>query len=169
MALRPKSPNERSEPRHALPFMRPRCCLRYLTFFGNNITEPSYPRGPKPRRYSLAISEASLRPSKSLRGECARRDTLVATLLLLVDVATIDPGLDADDAVRRVRLGEAVVDVGAQRMQRQTALEVPLRAGDLVSVQTAGDANLDALATEAESRVHALTHGATEADALLKL
>src|SRR3954471_6270370 len=33
-ALRPKSPNDTSPPRHALPRMRPRCCLRYFTFFG---------------------------------------------------------------------------------------------------------------------------------------
>src|ERR1700685_3666849 len=35
--FRPKSPKESSEPRHALPVMRPRCCLRYLTFLGINI------------------------------------------------------------------------------------------------------------------------------------
>src|ERR1039457_6471924 len=34
MALRPYSPKAMDEPRHALPHIRPRCCLRYLTFFG---------------------------------------------------------------------------------------------------------------------------------------
>src|ERR1017187_8366325 len=33
-ALRPKSPKEMVDPRHALPAMRPRCCFLYLTFFG---------------------------------------------------------------------------------------------------------------------------------------
>src|SRR5215467_16001479 len=33
----PKSPNSSDEPRHALPRMRPRCCLRYFTFFGINM------------------------------------------------------------------------------------------------------------------------------------
>src|SRR5262249_54981677 len=33
-AFRPYSPNSTSAPRHALPAMRPRCCFRYLTFFG---------------------------------------------------------------------------------------------------------------------------------------
>src|SRR3954462_9920728 len=37
IALRPYSPNDTSPPRHALPRMRPRCCLRYFTFFGINI------------------------------------------------------------------------------------------------------------------------------------
>src|ERR1700749_4403522 len=32
--FKPKSPKEIEEPRHALPAMRPRCCFRYLTFFG---------------------------------------------------------------------------------------------------------------------------------------
>src|SRR5215472_13717293 len=34
IAFRPYSPYEISEPRHALPAMRPRCCFRYFTFFG---------------------------------------------------------------------------------------------------------------------------------------
>src|SRR3970282_2354517 len=40
--LSPYSPKASVEPRQALPFMRPRCCLRYLTFFGINIVH--YPR-----------------------------------------------------------------------------------------------------------------------------
>src|SRR5271169_7138672 len=104
--------------------------------------------------------ETPARPVKTLACECASRNALVATLLLLVDVAAIDPGLDADDAVGGVRFGETVVDVGAQRVQRQTTLEVPLGTGDLVSVQTTGDADLDTLATEAERRVNRLAHRA---------
>jgi len=36
-AFNPYSPNASAPPRHALPVRRPRCCLRYLTFFGINI------------------------------------------------------------------------------------------------------------------------------------
>src|SRR5487761_1411676 len=54
-------------------------------------------------------------------------------------------------------------------MQRQTTLEIPLGTCNLVSVETAGDADLDSLAAEAERGVHALAHGAAETDALLKL
>src|SRR6185503_12032329 len=36
-AFSPNSPNDTSEPRQALPRMRPRCCFRNLTFFGINI------------------------------------------------------------------------------------------------------------------------------------
>ena len=34
---RPMSPNASFEPRKAFPFIRPRCCLRYLTFDGINM------------------------------------------------------------------------------------------------------------------------------------
>src|SRR5277367_5161154 len=113
--------------------------------------------------------ETPARPVKTLACECASRNALVATLLLLVDVAAIDPGLDADDAVGGVSLGETVVDIGTQRVQRQTALEIPFGTGDLISVETAGDANLDAFAAEAQSRINRLAHRAAEADALLEL
>src|ERR1700722_18328446 len=91
------------------------------------------------------------------------------TALLLVNIAAVDPGLDADDSVGGVRLGETVVDVGAQRVQRQTALEIPLGTGNFVAVQAARYANLDALATEAQRGVDRLAHGPAEADALLEL
>src|SRR5512147_466410 len=37
VALSPKSPKASWEPVQALPFMRPRCCFLYLTFFGINM------------------------------------------------------------------------------------------------------------------------------------
>src|SRR5271157_5335314 len=37
IAFRAYSPNAMDDPRQALPFMRPRCTLRYLTFLGINI------------------------------------------------------------------------------------------------------------------------------------
>src|SRR5216117_2921945 len=49
MAFNPKSPNASAEPRHAFPAMRPRCCLRYFTFFGINIGTTLVLPGP-PRR-----------------------------------------------------------------------------------------------------------------------
>src|SRR5260370_22329597 len=91
--------------------------------------------------------------------------SLLAALLLVVDVAEVDPGLDADDTMRGLRLGKAVVDVRAQGVQRQTTLQVPLGARDFVAVQPARNADLDALAAEAQRRIHALTHRAAERDA----
>src|SRR4029453_3228483 len=49
MAFSPKSPNDTSDPRHALPRMRPRCCLRYLTFFGINMVFSLVLLGDHPR------------------------------------------------------------------------------------------------------------------------
>ena len=37
IAFKPYSPNASEEPRQALPVIRPRCALRYLTFFGINM------------------------------------------------------------------------------------------------------------------------------------
>ena len=51
--------------------------------------------------------------------------------------ALVDPDLDADHAVAGLRLAHAVVDVGAQRVQRHAAFAVPLGARDLDAVQAA--------------------------------
>src|SRR5437868_4489470 len=123
--LRPKSPNASVEPRHDLPRRRPRCCLRYLTFFGINIK----------------ISQRLL------------KNALLHLRLALLgrqDLATVDPRLDSDDAIGGARFGEAIVNVGAQGMQWQTALQIPLRAGNLVAVQAARDADFDPFAAETQ-------------------
>src|ERR1700694_1825247 len=78
--------------------------------------------------------------------------------LLLQQVALVHPDLDADHAVGGACLGEAVIDVGLQRVQRQPPFLVPLGARDLVSAQPAGDHDLDPLGAEAEGRFHRLLH-----------
>src|SRR5207244_7645255 len=60
----------------------------------------------------------------------AGRDALVA---LGHDLALVDPDLDADPAERRLGLGEAVVDVGADGVQGYAALGVGLRAAHLAA------------------------------------
>src|SRR3984893_9938504 len=59
------------------------------------------------------------------------------------DLALEDPDLHAAGAVGGESGGDAVIDVGAQRMQRHAALAVPFHAGDLGAAETAGaiDAN----------------------------
>src|SRR6202789_3296909 len=127
--------------------------------------------GAKPVKYTGDLRKLLVRrPRNKRKLECAAVDRCrLATLLLLVDIATVDPRLHADDPVRGVRFGEPVVDVRAQGMQRQTALQIPLRAGNLITVQAARHADLDPLATEPQSRIHALAHRTAEADALLQL
>src|SRR6185437_1070641 len=104
-----------------------------------------------------------------LKRAAGDRRLLLPTLALLVDVAAVDPGLDADDAIRGLRLGKAVVDVRTQRVQRQATLQVPLRARNFIAVQAARDTDLDALAAKAQRRIHRLAHRAAERDALFQL
>src|SRR5262249_14796049 len=84
-------------------------------------------------------------------------------------LALVQPHLDPDLAVGRVRFREAVVDVGAQCLQRQLAVQVPLRARDFRAVQTARHAHFDPACTEAQRRFDRLAHGTAERDALLEL
>src|SRR5438552_4148509 len=71
----------------------------------------------------------------------------------ILQLPLVNPALDADLPVGCARLGEAIVDVGAQRVQGQLPLEVPLRAGDLGPAETPRHANLDALAAEPDGRL----------------
>src|SRR3954468_24869610 len=92
-----------------------------------------------------------------------------ASSLRHATLALVQPHLDADLAVGRVRFGEPVIDVGAQRLQRQLPVQVPLGARDLRAVQPARYANLDPPRPEAQRRFHRLAHRAAERDALFEL
>src|SRR6478752_4544540 len=94
---------------------------------------------------------------------------LFAATLRNQALALVEPHLDADLAVGRVRFRKPVVDVRAQRLQRQLAVQVPLGPGDLGAVQTAGDADLDATRTEPQGRFDRLAHRAAERHALFEL
>jgi hypothetical protein len=62
-----------------------------------------------------------------------------------------------------------VVDVGAQRLQRQLTVQIPLGARDFGAVQAARHAHLDAARAEAQRRLHRLAHRAAERHALFEL
>src|SRR5687768_776687 len=137
-AFRPNSPKLTLLPRVALPVLRPFCSLRYLRLAG----------------CSTSCSCSCWRLARLARGGLFRlnRRLLRGKQVLLAfrhDLAFEYPHLDADDAVGRLRFGEPVIDVGAQRVQRHTALAIPLGAGDLDSVQTPRTHDLDALRAEA--------------------
>src|SRR6185437_3329503 len=79
----------------------------------------------------LAVLGAlGLQHGLSRRGSRRRRRSLCALgrlsleLDLVEDLALEDPDLDADDAVGRVSLGESVVDVGSERVQRNATFAV---------------------------------------------
>src|SRR5690348_18373162 len=79
-------------------------------------------------------------------GRVATRTSAVAFGHLLVlrhrvvfhDLALEDPDLDAAGAVSRETGGNAVIDVGTQRVQRHAAFAVPLHARDFGAAETAG-------------------------------
>src|SRR5437867_4420506 len=134
----PKSPNSSDEPRHALPLIRPRCCLRYFTFFGINMRNTPFRNSDLPK---------SARPkSDTCCGRTLRRPAGQ-------DLAFINPALDSNDSVRGVGLSEAVIHIRAQGMQRQPALQIPFGPGDFRAIQPAADANLDPFGAEAEGRI----------------
>src|SRR4030095_4332898 len=121
--FKPKSPNSSVEPRQALPRMRPRCCLRYFTFFGINIRSNPY-----------QLLHACR--SRALRSPIRQ------------NLALINPALHANYAIGRVGLSEPVVDTRSQGVQRQPPLQIPFGSRDLRPVQTATDAHLDSLCAE---------------------
>src|SRR3954469_20739002 len=106
--------------------MRPLCAFRNLVFFG-------------------CIMAYALKPSNVNRsGGIAARPRIVAFghplvlrhRVMLEDLALEDPDLDAAGAERRERGGHAVIDIGAQRVQRHTAFAVPFHPGDLGAAET---------------------------------
>src|SRR5213079_119422 len=114
-ACSPKSPKEIFCPRVARPRRRPRCCFLYLTFFG------------------IIMMRFLLMSWRTDNLVCPGQAGLSALHLLrpsaapgLGHLALVDPHLDPDGAVRGAGLGQTVVDVGLQRVQREAAILVPL-------------------------------------------
>src|SRR4029079_7315511 len=96
MALRPYSPKLTLLPTVATPLLRPFCSLRYFLLAGCSILRSW-------RRAARRTLGRLRRGRGGLHGFGVMRHPL----------ALEHPNLDADDAVRRARLGKAVVDVGA--------------------------------------------------------
>src|SRR6476620_3668720 len=89
--------------------------------------------------------------------------------IVLHDLALEDPHLDADDAIGRAAERRAVIDIGAQCMQRHAALAIPLHARDLCPTEPAAAIDADAERAHAHCRLYGALHGATESDAALEL
>src|SRR6266850_346724 len=84
-------------------------------------------------------------------------------------LALEDPDLDPDGPVRGVGLGQAVVDVGPDRVQRHPPVAIPLAPRDLRATQAPGAGDPDAVRAQPERGGHRLFHGPAEGDALLQL
>src|ERR1700754_2092903 len=89
--------------------------------------------------------------------------------IVLQDFALEDPDLDAAGAERGESGGDAVVDIGAQGMQRHAAFAIPLHPGDFGAAETARAVDTNAFGAETHRRLHRALHGAAERDAALQL
>src|SRR5690606_27402722 len=158
-ALRPKPPNARSVPPLATPWMRPLNCLRNFVRFGCSIVL---------LRNSYCCSGVLAATSAAAMAVALDRAALRGHRVVLEDLALEHPHLDAADAVGRLRLGRAVVDIGAQRVQRHPALAIPFHARDLSAAQTTRAVDADALGAEPHGRLNRALHGAAEGDAALE-
>src|SRR5262245_32947563 len=125
-ALSPNCPKARSTPEVATPLMRPLCALRNLVRIGCSMAQPLFVPSVAPCSGGVAT-----RPS----GLAFRHLLVLRHRVVLHDLALEDPNLHAAGAVGGERGGNAVVDVGAQRMQRHAALAIPLHARDLGAAQ----------------------------------
>src|SRR5688572_15779659 len=148
-ALSPYSPKETLAPRVATPLLRPFCSLRYFLLAGCSMFHSRFPGG-------------FLFTFDFRRGRCR-------LLALAEGLALEDEDLDADRAVGRLGFREAVLDFGAQRVQRHATFAIPLGARDLGAVQSAGAGDLDALRAQSHGVLHRPLHGAAEHHALLEL
>src|ERR1043166_2171019 len=168
IACSPKSPNETFAPRVATPRRRPRCCFLNLTFFVIIMMRFLLcgSRGPGVGGRSYSLRHPTPDTRRPFRLRVLLRTSPASRFRHL---AFEDPHLDADDSVRRLGQGQAVIDVGLERVQRKASVLVPLGARDFGAVQASAHADLDALRAKAEGRFHRLFHGAAERDAALEL
>src|ERR1700722_6568932 len=174
-ALRPNSPKDTLLPRWARPPLRPLDILRYLVrLVWSMVYSPlSLRRGGLGSRrrggHGCRRGSSSGGGRGSGLGLRGSRGGLLRELRLVEYLTLEYPDLHADDAVSGLRLGEAVVDISAEGVQRDAPLAVPLRARNLRAVQAPGDAHLHTQCARAHGAHHGALHGAAEHHALLDL
>src|SRR6202047_3278307 len=162
IALRPNWPKLSVAPLVATPLIRPLCALRNLVRLGCSM------------ELSLSQTFPGLSSSASVVAARAARLALGHPLVLrhrvvLEDLALEDPHLDAAGPVGRDRGGDALVDMGAQRVQRHPAFAIPFHAGDFGAAEPARAVDADPLGAKTHRRLHRPLHGAAEGDAAFKL
>src|SRR4030088_1186541 len=89
--------------------------------------------------------------------------------IVLEDFAFEDPDLDAAGAECRERGRDAIVDIGAQRVQWHAAFAIPFHARDFGAAETARAVDTNAFCAKTHRRLHRALHGAAERDAALEL
>src|SRR3954449_7593160 len=89
--------------------------------------------------------------------------------IVLQDFALEDPDLDAAGAEGGERSGDAIIDVGAQGVQRHAAFAIPFHARDFRAAEAARAVDTDAFGAKTHRRLHRALHGAAERNAALEL
>src|SRR6202167_676040 len=158
IAFRPNWPNDSVAPEVATPWIRPLCAFRNLVFFGCIM---AYALTPSQNR----SSSVATRP----RGVAFRHFLVLRHRVVLEDFALEDPDLDAAVAERGERGRHAVIDIGAQGVQRHAAFAIPFHPRDFCAAEPARAVDTNALGAEAHRRLHRALHGAAERDAALEL
>src|SRR3990172_8743155 len=162
-ACRPYSPNVTVVPAITLPAILPRWALRYLVRLGINIGAlPPYAHRRRARRDHHGTSTGTL-------GAGRPAEFRLVPPTLRQDLPAVDPDLHADAPVGRERLGQAVIDVGPERMQGHVALAIPLVPRDLRATPAPGAGDSDPLGPSPQATLHRLLHGAAVRDAAFQL
>src|SRR4029079_10293291 len=151
IAFRPNCPNDNVAPEVATPWIRPLCAFRNFVFFGCIMAL-------SPQTFSNVSRGVAART----RGVAIGHLLVLGHRIVLEDLALEDPDLDAAGAEGRERGRNAVVDVGAQRVQRHATFAVPLHARDFRTAQTTRAVDADAFSAETHRRLNGALHGTAE-------
>src|SRR6266700_2472980 len=158
IAFRPNCPNDNVAPEVATPWIRPLCAFRNFVFFGCIMAYALKP-------FLFRSSSVATRPRSVALGHLL----VLRHRVVLEDFALEDPDLDAAGAERGERGRHAVIDIGAQRVQRHAPFAIPFHAGDFGAAETARAVDANALGAKTHRRLHRALHGAAESDAALEL
>src|SRR5882762_5909712 len=158
IAFRPNCPNDNVAPEVATPWIRPLCAFRNFVFFGCIMAYALKP-------FLFRSSSVATRPRSVAFGHLL----VLGHRVVLKDFALEDPDLDAAGTERGERGGYAVIDIGAQRVQRHPPFAIPLHARDFGTAETARAVDTNAFGAETHRRLHRAFHRAAERDAALEL
>src|SRR6187397_22486 len=109
MVFRPKAPKLSSVPPLALPWIRPLKALRNLVRLGCSIS------------YTFRLPVALFARRTDAGGLGLHHQPILGERVVGENLALEDPNLHAADAVGGVRGGFGIIDVAAQRVQRNAA------------------------------------------------
>src|SRR5580692_5520397 len=157
IALSPNWPNARSIALEATPWMRPLWALRNLVRIGCSII---YAFIDPVRSGCIPARPAGLALGHFL---------VLRHRVVLHDLALEDPDFHAAGAVGGERRRHAVIDVGAQGVQRHAAFAIPLHPCDFGTAEPAGAVDADAASAKPHRRLHGALHRAAKGDAALEL